>query len=88
MSLNARLKQVLKVESLKLKKKKEIQKRRYINRMFRISPKKIYRSMKGEHSESVKVIPSNEETQSFWSSMWGKEVKTHPGYKYVGMNTV
>ena len=86
MSLNARLKQVLKVESLKLKKKKEIQKRRYINRMFRISPKKIYRSMKGEHSEPV--LPSNEETQSFWSSMWGKEVKMHPGYKYVGMHTV
>ena len=75
MSLNARLKQELKVERLKLKKRKKIQKRRCINRMFRISPKKVYRSIKGENSEPVKVVPSKEETQSFWSSMWGKAVK-------------
>ena len=57
MSLNARLRQKLKVESLKLKNWKKIQKRRYINRMFRISPKNVYRSMKGENSKPVKVMP-------------------------------
>ena len=31
--------------------------------------------MKGQNSEPVKVMPSKEETQSFWSSMWEKEVK-------------
>ena len=31
--------------------------------------------MKGENAEPVKVMPSNDETQSFCSFMWGKEVK-------------
>ena len=66
MSLNARLRQELKIES-ESGKEETIQKRRYIDRMFRISPKKVYRS--------IKVISSKEEIQSFWSSMWGKEVK-------------
>ena len=58
-----------------MKKRKKIQKRRNINRMLRISPEKTYRSMKGENAEPVKVMPSNDETQSFCSFMWGKEVK-------------
>ena len=81
MSLNARLRQELKVDSLNLKKREKIEKRRYINRMFRISLKKVHRSMKGEKSEPVKIMPPKEETQSFWSSiaMWGKEVKHRQG---------
>ena len=42
------LKQHLKVQSEKLKRRNTIQERRYINRMFRITPKTVYRTMKGE----------------------------------------
>ena len=72
--LKANLKQELKVESLKLRNKKVIQERSNINRMFKISPKKVYRSMKGECSGPVKEMPTKEETQNFWSSLWGKPV--------------
>ena len=40
------LKQDLKVQSEKLKRRKVIQERRYINRMFRIASKNAYRTMK------------------------------------------
>ena len=72
--LKANLKQELKVESLKLRNKKLIQERRNINRMFKISPKKVYRSLKGEYLGPVKEMPTKEETQNFWSSLWGKPV--------------
>ena len=72
--LKANLKQELKVESLKLRNKKLIQERRNINRIFKISPKKVYRSLKGECLGPVKEMPRKEETQNFWSSLWGKPV--------------
>ena len=72
--LKANLKQELKVESLKLRNKKLIQERRNINRMFKISPKKVYGSLKGECLRPVKEMPTKEETQNCWSSLWGKPV--------------
>ena len=72
--LKANLKEELKVESLKLRNKKLIQEWRNINRMFKISPKKVYRSLKGECSGPVKEMLTKEETQNFWSSLWGKPV--------------
>ena len=44
--ISTQLKQELKVESHKLKNRKTIQEKRYINRMFKEAPKKVYRSMK------------------------------------------
>ena len=73
--LNAQLKQELKVESIKLRNKKKIQERGNVNRMFRLTSKKVYRSMKGESTEPVKEMPTKEETQTFWMSLWGEPVQ-------------
>ena len=89
--LKANLKQELKVESLKLRNKKLTQERRNINRMFKISPKKVYRSLKGECLGPVKEMPTKEEIQNFWSSLWGKPVhhnKNAHGYSNKKRNTV
>ena len=63
--IQMQLKQDLKVECQKLRDHKVIQQRRYINRLFKNSPKKVYRSMKGQGTLPIKEIPTKEEITHF-----------------------
>ena len=64
------LKQDLKVQSEKLKRRNTIQQRRYINRMFRVAPKIVYRTMKGEDKGPIKDMPKKEKVEEFWGGLW------------------
>ena len=59
------LKQDLKVQSEKLKRRNTIQERRYINRMFRVAPKIVYRTMKEEDKGPIKDMPEKEKVEGF-----------------------
>ena len=52
--IQMQLKQDLKIECQKLRDRKVIQQRRYINRLFKNAPKKVYRSMKGQGTVPIK----------------------------------
>ena len=69
------LKQDLKVQSEKLKRRNTIQERRYINRMFRIAPKTVYRTMKGENKGPVKDMPDQSKVEEFWGGLWGTQTQ-------------
>ena len=69
------LKQDLKVESIKLKKRKTIEQRHYINRVFRVSPRTIYRQMKGQAAEKMKDMPTKQGLEEFWGKLWGTEIR-------------
>ena len=73
--IQTELKQDLKKESLKLKRRKKIEERRYINRMFKVSPKTVYRQMKGQAAEKVKKRPTKESLEDFWGGLWGTEIQ-------------
>ena len=73
--ISTQLKQELKIECHKLKNRKTIQERRYINRMFKKAHKKVYRSMKGENSGPVKDMLTKQNVQDFWSTLWGTPVQ-------------
>ena len=64
------LKHDLKVDSEKLRRKKTIQERKYINRMFKVAPKKVYRGMRDGSQQKVKNMPEQTEVESFWKSIW------------------
>ena len=64
------LKQDLKVQSEKLKRRNTIQQRRYINRMFRVAPEIVYRTMKGEDKGPIKDMPEKEKVEEFWGGLW------------------
>ena len=74
MKIQTELKQDLKIESLKLKKRKTIEERRYINRMFRVSPKTVYKQMKGQAAKKVKELPTKDDLEDFWEGLWGTEI--------------
>ena len=61
--IHVMLKQDLKVQSEKLKRRNTIQQRRYINRMFRVAPKIVYRTMKGEDKGAIKDMPEKRESR-------------------------
>ena len=63
------LKQDLKVQSEKLKRRNTIQQRRYINRMFRVAPKIVYRTMKGEDKGPIKDMPEKEKVEELWGAL-------------------
>ena len=71
------LKQDLKVDSIKLKKRKTLEQRRYINRVFRVSPKTIYRQMKGQAAEKVKDVPTKQGLEDFWGKLWVTEIRQY-----------
>ena len=75
MKIQAELKQDLKIESLKLKKRKTIEEGRYVNRMFRVSPKIVYRQMKGQAANKVKEMPTKGDLEDFLRVLWGTEIK-------------
>ena len=43
--------------------------------MFKIAPKKVYRSFKGEGTKPLKEIPTKDETANFWEALWGNPVQ-------------
>ena len=63
------LKQDLKVQSEKLKRRNTIQERRYINRTLRVAPKIVYRTMKGENKGPIKDMPEKEKVEGFWGGL-------------------
>ena len=71
--MQAMLKQELKVESQKLKRREVVEERRPINRKFKIAPKSVFRTMKGEGSEPVRDVPDPEKLEKFWGGLWGTE---------------
>ena len=58
------------MESQKLRKRKKIREQRYINRVFKLVAKKVYRSLKEEGKKPIKDMPSKEEVSNFWSQLW------------------
>ena len=68
--LPVELKQDLGVESEKLCRKKTIQERRYINRMFKVAPKKVYRSMREGGNHKIINAPEQSEMETFWKATW------------------
>ena len=60
------LKQELKVESEKFRKQKVLQQRRYVNRMFKINPNKVYRETRGNNSKPVKDMPEKEAVEEIY----------------------
>ena len=64
------LKHDLKVNSEKLHHKKTIPERKYINRMFKVAPKTVYRGMRDGSQQKVKNMPEQTEVESFWKSIW------------------
>ena len=61
----ADLKQDLRVESEKLRQKKTIQERKYINKIFKVAPKKVYRRMKDGNSHKVNYMPEQSKLETF-----------------------
>ena len=82
--IQTELKQDLKIESLKLKRRKKIEERRYINRMFKVSPKTVYRQMKGQAAEKVKKMPTKESLEDFWGGLWGTEIQHNTDAEWSG----
>ena len=64
------MKQNLTVESEKLKRRKSICERKYVNRIFKVSPKKIYREMRDGSKIKVSRMPEQSKVEDFWSSIW------------------
>ena len=64
------LKQDLKVQSEELKRRNTIKERRYINRMFRVAPKIVHRTMKGEDERPIKDMPEKEKVEGFRGGLW------------------
>ena len=65
-----KLKQNLTAESEKLKRRKSIRERKYVNRIFKVSPKKIYREMRDGSKIKVSQMPEQSKVEDFWSSVW------------------
>ena len=65
----------LKVQSKKLERRNTIQERRYINRMFRITPRIVYHTMKGENKGPVKDMPDQYKVEEFWGGLWGTQAQ-------------
>ena len=81
--IQLRLKQELKVESHRLKNKKLIQERRRINRLFQVTPKTVYRELKGESAKAVNEMPTKEGMEEFWSSLWGKPTEHNKNSPWI-----
>ena len=80
------LKQELKAESRKLRKRKKIRERRYINRVFKLALQKVYWSFKREGKKFIKDMPSKEKISNFWSQLW--EISVQHNEDADWMNTL
>ena len=67
------LKQDLASACEKLRKRKVVNERQRINRLFSNNAKSVYRKFKAEEEINIKNTPSAEQVNSFWKDIWGKE---------------
>ena len=74
-SIQATLKQELAIESQKLKRRKTVQERWRINGLFKVAPKKVYQSMKGDGGKPVSEMPTKQQINNFWGSLWSIPVQ-------------
>ena len=70
------LKQELKSETEKARRRKTLDERKRINYRFSKNPKSIYREFRKTSSIKVSEPPTKEEMTQFWKGIWGTEI-TH-----------
>ena len=64
------LKQSLKVESEKMRRKKVFTERRKINNTFHLNPIQVYRKFRATSEIEVKDAPTKQQIQKFWGDIW------------------
>ena len=65
------LKQQLKTECEKLRRRKEVEERKRINYQFKTTPSKcILRKFKGEATVNITNSPATEDIRDFWPNIW------------------
>ena len=68
----ARRKQDLAVECEKFRRRKLIWERKYINRIFKVAPEKIYREMRSGSKTKVTQMPEQSKVEDSWSTLWSQ----------------
>ena len=71
-----KLKQSLKCETEKMRRRKAMEERKKINRKFSTNPKSVYREFRKEDDFQVKTLLSKEDLTKYWEGIWGNEI-TH-----------
>ena len=71
-----KLKQSLKCEIEKIRRRKVIEERKGINHKFSMNPKSVYREFRKKDDFQVKTLPSKEDLTKYWEGIWGNEI-TH-----------
>ena len=71
-----------KSKSEKLKKEKRLSQRKRINNQFFKSPKRVYRSMKGNNI-NVEKLPEMEEVEKFRKDIWQNEASFNDKAEYL-----
>ena len=64
------LKQQLKTECEKLRRRKEVEERKRINYQFKTNPKQVYHKFKGEATVNITNSPTTEDIRDFWYNIW------------------
>ena len=67
------LKQDLASACEQLRRRKVVNERQRINRLFSNNAKSVYRKFKAEEEVNIKNTPSAEQVNSFWKDIWAKE---------------
>ena len=75
MELQMRLKQNLKCETEKIRRRKTIRERKIVNHRFNNNPKSVYREFRKEKNISVEKGQHLQQLQQFWGNIWGEEVQ-------------
>ena len=71
-----KLKQSLKCETEKMRRRKVIEERKKINRKFSTNPKSVYHEFRKKDDFQVKTLPSKEDLTKYWEGIWGNKI-TH-----------
>ena len=66
------MKQQLKSECERLRKRKEIEQRKRINYQFKVNAEAVYRKFKGEGKINIVNGPDKVKVEEFWGNIWGK----------------
>ena len=70
-----RLKQNLKCETEKIRRRKTIRERKIVNHRFNNNPKSVYQEFRKEKNISVEKGQHLQQLQQFWGNIWGEEVQ-------------
>ena len=71
-----KLKQSLKCETEKMRRRKVIEERKKINCKFSTNPKTVYHEFRKKDDFQVKTLLSKEDLTKYWEGIWGNEI-TH-----------